>query len=100
MSGNDGRYGSNDHGFDPYDHGYDHNDHGYDANDHGYGLGAGLGVGLGATNLAKDVIDNQRVMCQVWDVRVTHYYSGDIISPSILPLQTPNLIERLIPSRS
>ena len=36
----------------------------------GAGLGAGLGVGLGAGKLRKSPTDYQRVMCQVWDVRV------------------------------
>jgi hypothetical protein len=61
VAGNDGRYGSNDHGFGSNDHGFDSNDHGYDCNDHGYGLGAGLRATSGATNLAKNSIDNQRV---------------------------------------
>jgi len=63
VSGNDGRYVSNNHGFDPNDHGFDPNDHGFDPNDHGYGLGATLGVGLSATYLGKNNIDNQCVMC-------------------------------------
>jgi len=75
VSGNDGRYGSHDHGFDHDDHGYESDDHGFDPNNHHYGLGAGLGGGLGGGNLQKNDIDNQCVMCQVWDVRVTHYFT-------------------------
>ena len=36
----------------------------------GVGIGVGLGVGLGVGSGRKIPTDNQRVKCQVWDVRV------------------------------